>query len=64
MINTKYNKRVYPSNSFTLLYEIQLYNNRTNGYETIRKITPSILLPSKWVLFNLSKKLVIPLDSF
>ena len=64
MIDTKYNKIVYPDNSLNLWCAIQLHNNSTKYYETIRKKVPFILLPDKRVLFNLSKKLVIPPDWF
>ena len=64
MINTTFNKRVYPADSFTIACGLLLHNNSTSRYENIRKTLPFILLPDKRTLFDINKKAAIPQDCF
>ena len=64
MINTTFNKRVYPADSFTIACGLLLHNNSTSRYENIRKALSFILLPEKRNFFDINKKAAIPQDCF
>ena len=63
-MNTSFNERIHPDNSFTMGCELKLHNNSTNRYETIRKDLLLLLLPDARTLFDVSQKSAVPLGCF
>ena len=64
MINTTFNKRTHPADSFTIACGLHLHNNSTHAYEMLRKKFPFILLPDKRTLFDVNQKAAIPPNCF
>ena len=64
MHNVKYEKRIYPNDSFTIACGLSLHNYSGTRYEKIRKSTPFLLLPDKRSLFTGLSTSNVPLDSF
>ena len=63
MYNVKYEKRIYPNDSFTIACGLGLHNCSGTRYEKIRKSTPFLLLPDKRSLFTGLSASNVPLDS-
>ena len=64
MINTTFNKRMHPADSFAIACGLHLDNNSTYAYEMLRKKCPFILLPDKRTLFDVNQKAAIPHKCF